>query len=39
MIFSSTSALYTPYPLTFNTPVVTISHLNTTAMVTVGFTL
>ncbi len=39
LIFLNTNALYTPYPLNYNTPLVTVSHTNATAMVTVGFTL
>lgn len=39
MIFSGNTALYTPYSLYSNSPIVNVSHSNITALVTVGFTL
>lgn len=39
IIYSSNNALYTPYTLYSNSPLVSISHSNVTALVTIGFTL
>jgi long-subunit fatty acid transport protein len=39
LIFSSGNASYVPYSINLNSPIVSISHTNATALVTVGFTL